>query len=49
MGYCEDGNEILLSVKSRKFIYQLSDYQLLKKDFAECVYVDVSTRWNDNN
>jgi hypothetical protein len=34
---CEHGNEPSGSIKGREFLYQLSDYQLLKKE---------STAWN---
>jgi hypothetical protein len=29
---CEHGNELLLAMKGGKFLDQLNDYQLLKKD-----------------
>jgi len=31
---CEHGNESSGFTKGDKFLYQLSDYQLLKKDYA---------------
>jgi hypothetical protein len=32
MGCCEYDNEIPESIRSGKYLYQLSDYQLLKHD-----------------
>jgi hypothetical protein len=31
-GFCEQDNEPFGSIKGRKFIYLMSDYQLLKED-----------------
>jgi hypothetical protein len=33
-GYCEHGSELSESIKGEEFLDQLSDYQLLKKQFA---------------
>jgi hypothetical protein len=33
VGFCEYGDEAFGSIKSGDFFDQLSDYQLLKKDF----------------
>jgi hypothetical protein len=35
-GSCERGNEHYGSIKGGKFLDQLSDFQLLKKDSAPC-------------
>jgi hypothetical protein len=34
VGTCESGNEPSVSIKGRKFLDQLSDYQFLKKVFV---------------
>jgi hypothetical protein len=38
-GSCEHGNEPSGSIKCGDFVYQLSDYQLLKKDSAPCSWL----------
>jgi hypothetical protein len=38
-GSCEHGTEGLVSIKGGKFLNQLNDYQLLKKDSASWSYL----------
>jgi hypothetical protein len=38
VGSCEYGNESSGSIKGREFLDQLSDYQILTKDYAPCHY-----------
>jgi len=42
VGSCEYGNERLGSVKGGKFLEQLNECWLLKKDFMELLVTDVS-------
>jgi hypothetical protein len=39
--FYEHGNALLVSITARKSIHKLSDYHLLKKDFAPCSYLHV--------
>jgi hypothetical protein len=36
-GFCKHGNELSDSIKDRKFLDQLKDYYLLKKDLTLCI------------
>jgi hypothetical protein len=38
LGYCEQGNELLVFVKGGLFLDYLKDYQLLMKESAPCSY-----------